>query len=103
MWAQRFEINDGQRLPALEGLRGVAVALVFLQHYCGQFLNYTQLSGLTRQFAELFDKFGSYGVELFFVLSGYLIYCILLRRRPAFLAFMARRARRLYPSFAVAL
>jgi len=38
-------------------------------------------------------------VELFFILSGYLIYGTLLRRDPGFLAFMARRAERLYPAF----
>jgi exopolysaccharide production protein ExoZ len=87
----------------MEGLRGVAVGLVFLQHYCTQFLFYADVSGPTRRLAEFFHEVGNYGVELFFVLSGFLIYGILLRRRPNFLRFMARRAQRLYPAFIVAL
>lgn len=87
----------------MEGLRGVAVSLVFLQHYSTQFLVYGHVSGVTEGFAKTFRTFGNYGVELFFVLSGYLIYGILLRRRPAFFAFMARRAQRLYPAFLVVL
>jgi exopolysaccharide production protein ExoZ len=87
----------------MEGLRGAAVSLVFLQHYSMQFLVHGDVSGVTGGFAKTFRTFGNYGVELFFVLSGYLIYGILLRRRPAFFAFMARRAQRLYPVFLVVL
>jgi exopolysaccharide production protein ExoZ len=103
MLAQLFEIDRTGRSQAMEGLRGVAVGLVFLQHYCMQFLDYGHLSGPTEAFAQTFRHFGNYGVELFFVLSGYLIYGILLRRRPTFIRFMVRRAQRLYPAFAVAL
>lgn len=87
----------------MEGLRGIAVGFVFLQHYSTQFLVYGHLSGPTEGLAKVFHAFGNYGVELFFVLSGYLIYGILLRRRPSFLMFMARRAQRLYPAFLVVL
>jgi peptidoglycan/LPS O-acetylase OafA/YrhL len=87
----------------MEGLRGIAVFLVYLQHYCRQSLEMGHLSGVTLLFAELFRNFGNRGVELFFVLSGYLIYGIVLKKKPRFLPFMARRAQRLYPAFAVAL
>ena len=52
----------------------------------------TNISGFTEQFARAFQDFGNYGVELFFVISGYLIYSILLRRCPSFIPFMTRRA-----------
>jgi exopolysaccharide production protein ExoZ len=102
-FARAFEISGAStRVLPMEGLRGIAVGLVFLQHYCTQFLTYAKLDGPTAEIAAFFGSFGNYGVELFFVLSGYLIYSILLRRRPAFFGFMARRAQRLYPAFMVA-
>jgi exopolysaccharide production protein ExoZ len=98
-----FEIENRDRLLPMEGLRGVAVGLVFLQHYCVQFLSAGGLSGPTETFAGAFRNFGNYGVELFFVLSGFLIYGIVIRKRPGFIPFMLRRAQRLYPAFVVAL
>lgn len=72
-------------LPALDGLRGVAVIGVVLFH----------ANGLL--------KGGYLGVDLFFVLSGYLITSILIAERAATGAinlaqFWVRRARRLFPA-----
>jgi peptidoglycan/LPS O-acetylase OafA/YrhL len=99
---QRFEIGGGGRLLPMEGLRGIAVTLVFLQHYGTQFSTYGQMTGGTLAIAQGFAHYGNDGVELFFVLSGYLIYGILLSKRPPFFSFMIRRAQRLYPAFLVA-
>src|SRR5262249_31126812 len=44
---------------------------------------------------------GDTGVDLFFVLSGYLIYGSLIARRQAFLPFISRRIERIYPAFVV--
>lgn len=77
--------------PELEGLRGIAVALVLLLH------------------AGLGPLGGGYlGVDLFFVLSGFLITGILLREletsgRINPWAFYARRVRRILPAAAVAI
>ena len=100
---QLFELESRDRLLPMEGLRGIAVSLVFLQHYCMQFLAAGNLSGPTAAFAAAFRNYGNSGVELFFVLSGFLIYGILLRKKPLFLYFMRRRAQRLYPAFLAAL
>ncbi len=102
VWRQAFELGGVNRLLPMEGIRGLAVILVFLQHYSVQFLEKAELGAAARWFALSFRQFGNMGVELFFVLSGYLIYGLLLRRRPRFLPFMARRAERLYPAFLVA-
>ncbi|MFI1539468.1 acyltransferase family protein [Streptomyces anandii] len=74
-------------IAALDGLRGFAVAAVLLFH-----------AGLVRG--------GFLGVDLFFVLSGFLITGLLLgeagRGRTALGAFWARRARRLLPALVCA-
>ncbi len=96
-----FELQDPQhaRLLPMEGLRGSAVTLVFLQHYSVQ----TQLIGLptgpSSAFAGVFRTYGNLGVELFFVLSGFLIYGTLVKKAPPFTSFMARRYQRIYPAF----
>jgi peptidoglycan/LPS O-acetylase OafA/YrhL len=78
------------RRPALDGLRAAAVAAVVLYH-----LNVPWLPG------------GFLGVDLFFVLSGYLITGLLLKsaeRGPIDLAaFWVRRARRLLPALVLML
>ena len=75
-----------QRIPALDGLRGLAIAMVVLGH-----LRIQAVSSL----APL-------GVTLFFVLSGFLITGILTRQADAggirFVSFYRRRARRLVPA-----
>jgi len=103
-WLRRtFELQDPRhaRLLPMEGLRGFAVTLVFLQHYTMQ----SQLIGLSAgpasAVAAAFHSYGNLGVELFFVLSGYLIYGALIRKAPPFGSFMARRIQRIYPAFLV--
>ncbi len=81
---------DGFR-PDLEGLRAVAVVLVLLYH--------ASVPGMTG---------GYVGVDVFFVLSGFLITGLLLRevRRTGTISlsnFYARRARRLLPASALVL
>ena len=85
------------RLPQLDGLRGLAILLVMLHHFVvlrpsGAFEHL--LVGLT-------DSLWI-GVDLFFVLSGYLITGILLasRQRPRyFSSFFARRFLRIFPLY----
>lgn len=98
-----FELQDPRhaRLLPMEGLRGFAVTLVFLQHYTLQAQHLGLPSGFTASFAAAFRNYGNLGVELFFVLSGYLIYGTLVRRAPGFGGFMARRLQRLYPAYLV--
>jgi peptidoglycan/LPS O-acetylase OafA/YrhL len=84
-------------IPALDGLRGVAVLLVMMQH----------AAMLTRPASgpEGIFRLGSYGwigVDVFFVLSGFLITRILLAAREGrgyFSRFYARRALRIFPLY----
>ena len=82
--------DDGgvvERVNSLDGIRGVAVAMVFLYH-AGQ----PMVSGFLLQS----------GVDLFFVLSGFLITTILMRtsdRSDYFRKFYARRSVRIFPLY----
>jgi peptidoglycan/LPS O-acetylase OafA/YrhL len=85
--------------PGLEGLRGVAAALVLLYHL-GPFIVPGEAEWLLRG--------GFLGVDIFFVLSGFLITSLLLReldrhRRINKRRFYARRAVRLLPALALVL
>ena len=76
------------RRPALDGFRGLAVLLVIFDH------------------AHLPLRAAWIGVDLFFVLSGFLITSLLLEESAgtggiALRAFYARRARRILPALAL--
>lgn len=92
------------RVPALDGLRGVAVLLVLLSHsFNGMGSVEIPLASWT---PGLLPGGGFAGVQLFFALSGYLITGILLSelertRTVAIRAFWWRRVKRLYPALAV--
>lgn len=89
------------RLPELDGVRAIAVALVIAGHAATE-----QKSSVATISGILVAVFGNaaLGVQLFFVLSGFLITSLLLReerRTGAFQlgAFYLRRARRILPAF----
>lgn len=96
---RRFELGGPARLLPMEGLRGVAVLLVFLQHVGAQGEGLLMPGSAAAPLMTALKQQGNVGVELFFVLSGYLIYGHLVARRPGFWAFLRRRAVRLYPAF----
>ena len=89
-------------LPQLDGVRGLAIALVLMIH-CQVRGPDPQLAGLTGgALIEQFLMFGWAGVELFFVLSGLLVTSILLRRKrlqQGLGAFYARRFARIVPAY----
>ncbi|TDH61483.1 acyltransferase [Dankookia rubra] len=85
----------------MEGLRGLAVLLVFFVHYGAQLAHASGLAPPALGMA--LQTLGHAGVDLFFVLSGYLIYRMLLGRARPYLPFLARRVQRLYPAFLVVL
>ena len=91
----------GVYLPGLDILRGIAVTAVVLFH--GTSAN-EQLGHWTGSLAVFFKilSFGYLGVELFFVLSGFLITGILLRskeRPDYFRNFYFRRILRIAPAY----
>ena len=83
----------------MEGLRGFAVLLVFFVHFHSIFEAYFPPESSLNSFLALMRWIGHSGVDLFFVLSGYLIYSLLIRKDVSYLRFMWRRVCRLYPTF----
>lgn len=82
----------------MEGLRGLAVLLVFFVHFHALFGIYLS-SRLAFRVSEFLGTVGNSGVDLFFVMSGYLIYGALIRREVGYFKFTSRRVRRIYPVF----
>ncbi|MEK7286249.1 MAG: acyltransferase [Nitrospirota bacterium] len=85
----------------MEGLRGFAVFLVFIVHYVTHVGPWLSRESHIFAFAQKLQSVGHAGVDLFFVLSGYLIYSSLISRHQTFFRFMSRRIQRIYPTFVV--
>jgi len=88
---------SSRKLAALDGVRGLAIIGVFLNHSAWRI----QKGGIHDVLGWLGGQ-GWAGVDLFFVLSGFLITGILLDTRPAenyFKSFYARRALRIFPLY----
>lgn len=100
-FALKFELTrgEGHNERPMEGLRGFAVFLVFLVHFVTLVNPWISGSSDFLLFTKSLHTIGNTGVDLFFVLSGYLIYGSLLSRRQKFLRFMSRRVERIYPAF----
>jgi len=91
--------DERQRLIPMEGLRGIAVLLVFFVHFQALFGSYVNTHPVFEWLSGFLGNIGNTGVDLFFVLSGSLIYGALLRRRVPYFKFIRRRLERIYPAF----
>lgn len=81
-----------KHIPQLDAVRGVAILLVLAHN----------LDGFTSPRLSYLTTYGWMGVDLFFVLSGFLITGILLDSKPAktyFRNFYARRCLRIWPLY----
>lgn len=82
------------RLVGLDSLRGFAGLSVLAYHFLREY-------GLTfheGDFQTWMDRYGHYGVEIFFIISGFVMF-LTLSRSPSLRHFLAARAARLAPAF----
>src|SRR5690242_7486137 len=89
------------KMPELDSVRGVAILAVFFYHGLFWSNNLVGLSGISR-FVVNITRFGWLGVNLFFVLSGFLITGTLedsKTSRHFFRRFYSRRALRILPAY----
>jgi peptidoglycan/LPS O-acetylase OafA/YrhL len=90
----------GRHIPALDGIRGLAVILVVANHLMRSLQ--AEFSFGQRNLLAQSVTFGWIGVDLFFVLSGFLITGILFDQKTSdhyFKNFYARRALRIFPLY----
>jgi len=90
---------DRARILPMEGVRGFAVLLVFFVHYDALFRDWALQGGLVRRVSGFLGNVGHSGVDLFFALSGFLIYGALVSKRTPYGRFIVRRIQRIYPPY----
>ena len=98
--APKTDVLPGGRIPVLDGLRGIAVLMVMVFHFWG-YLTETGTMLWERVYSTAAGM-GWAGVDLFFVLSGFLITGILYDSRSDphyYQVFYARRIVRIFPLY----
>jgi peptidoglycan/LPS O-acetylase OafA/YrhL len=96
--------SKADRIPELDGLRGIAIGLVLIWHYLFLLAHVAPRTVLSYALASF--RLSWTGVDLFFVLSGFLICGILLDASASvsyFKVFYARRFFRIIPIYVVCL
>jgi len=94
---EKFDLS-GNRLPAMEGLRAYAAFIVFFVHA----VILTQ-PVIGNGVIALYLQSSQHGVDVFFLLSGFLITGLVLKETFNFKKFLAHRLARIYPAFLVSL
>src|SRR5579862_4062590 len=95
---------DRNRIPELDGLRGLAISMVVVYHFFQATMIVTP--GTALSYIQAAARLSWSGVDLFFVLSGFLIGGILLDSRAStnyYSVFYKRRFFRIVPLYALTL
>jgi len=89
-----------KRITFLDGLRGIAILLVMFYHAYARYPDVVPY--LTDNYGEFpIFKYGFWGVQLFFLISGFVI-LMSLEKSKSFLQFIGKRWIRLFPAMLVA-
>ncbi|MBI3134187.1 MAG: acyltransferase [Bacteroidetes bacterium] len=86
-------MTTNQRISELDALRGIGVLLVVLFHYTYRYYEYSGSPIPAFNF-----RYGRLGVELFFMISGFVIFMTIERTRSA-KTFLLLRLTRLFPGY----
>jgi peptidoglycan/LPS O-acetylase OafA/YrhL len=103
-----FLLNQNRSIPEFDGLRAWAVLMVLAVHIQSWLLNIaseTHESSFTIQAVQKIFHFmpfigsvgGDVGVDLFFMISGFLIFLTIHKKKTSFLEFIKKRYKRLLP------
>ncbi len=84
-----------KRIVGLDGLRGCAAILVVLYHYLSR---YDSIYGHVDLFDTSLFRYGNQGVQLFFMISGFVIFMTINKIKKPF-DFIVSRFFRLYPTY----
>ncbi|HGY9625462.1 TPA: acyltransferase family protein [Pseudomonas putida] len=117
MFKSVMSVSGSARYKGMEGLRAYAVILTFFVHYFtyvfGAFHkinpNSHNVSSAFDISGSIYDSFmiylfrGQYGVDLFFILSGFLIARVMGRGIGGYSSFVINRIHRIYPVFIASL
>jgi exopolysaccharide production protein ExoZ len=100
------------KYPAINGLRFYAALVVLILHECGAIVFYLKIPPETVTLSSrniwlrlfYFISDGKHGVDLFFVISGFLMArIVLLRPNFSYVSFVRDRILRIYPAFLASL
>ena len=94
-----FGKSGARRVPQVDSLRGVAALLIFFVHYYALMSHWLVAGSAAASFAKMLESIAHSGTDLFFTLSGYLIYGSLMRREQRIGPYLLRRFGRIYPTF----
>ena len=111
------KLPGAARYQGMEGIRAYAVLLTFAVHYFTfvfqrvhslnpnryGVIEVYELTGSTWDAFMLYLFRSQYGVDLFFILSGFLIYRMLIKGKQSFVPYVKNRLMRIYPVFLVSL
>jgi peptidoglycan/LPS O-acetylase OafA/YrhL len=98
--ARPFSPGRGDRLASLDVVRGLAILMVVATHNA----IFPAFHGLLYKPVVVFSRLGWSGVDLFFVLSGFLVGGLLMREQKQFNrinagTFLVRRAFKVWPTY----
>jgi len=91
-------MQKNNRILVLDGLRGLAILLVFLFH--GYYIGVENYPFGDLYKDNILVKYGDLGVQLFFLISGFVI-LMSMEKTPNFIKFIKNRWIRLFPSMLI--
>ena len=94
------EEHAASRMHEIDVLRFIAAFIVMIYHYTFVFFNANHLSPIKYTLLEPFTKYGFLGVQIFFIISGYVV--MMSAHGKSLKQFIFSRAIRLYPAFWIA-